>query len=188
MRGLRAEYQGLARQFVLEHLLFIDESGVNLALTRTHGRAAPGERVVEGVPQNYGSNFTLLAALGLSGLSAPWMLEGSVDTESFQVYLKQVLGPTLRPGDIVVMDNLSVHKVSGLTELLTARGARLEYLPPYSPDLNPIEKCWSKIKTSLRKAKARTVEALEQALKEAFASITDSDARAWFAHCGYAVH
>jgi transposase len=188
VRGLRAEYQGLARQFVLEHLVFIDESGVNLALTRTHGRAAPGERVVEGVPQNYGSNFTLLAALGLSGLSAPWMLEGSVDTESFQVYPKQVLGPTLKPGDIVVMDNLSVHKVSGLTELLTARGARLEYLPPYSPDLNPIEKCWSKIKTSLRKAKARTVEALEQALKEAFASITESDARAWFAHCGYAVH
>jgi transposase len=116
------------------------------------------------------------------------MLEGSVDTEAFRLYLEQVLGPALQPGDIVVMDNLSVHKVAGLTELLASRGARLEYLPPYSPDLNPIEKCWSKIKTALRKAKARTLEALEEALKKAFASITESDARAWFNHCGYAVH
>jgi transposase len=185
---LRAQYQEQARQWVLERLKFIDESGVNLALTRSHGRAAPGERVVEAVPQNYGSNVTLLAALSLNGVSAPWMLEGSVDTEAFRLYLEQVLGPALQPGDIVVMDNLSVHKVSGLTELLASRGARLEYLPPYSPDLNPIEKCWSKIKTALRKAKARTLEALEEALKKAFASITESDARAWFNHCGYAVH
>lgn len=188
MKQLRAEYQELMPQWVLEHLKFIDESGVNLALTRSYGRAAPGERVAEAVPQNYGSNVTLLAALGLSGVIAPWMLEGAIDTETFRIYLEQVLGPTLKPGDIVILDNLSVHKVSGLADRLARRGARLEYLPPYSPDLNPIEKCWSKIKTALRKAKARTLEALEQALKEAFASITDSDARAWFKHCGYAVH
>jgi transposase len=188
VRQLRAEYQEHMRQWALEHLKFIDESGVNLALTRSHGRAAPGERVTEAVPQNYGSNVTLLAALSLTGVSAPWMLEGSIDTEAFRLYLERVLAPTLQPGDIVVMDNLSVHKVSGLTELLASRGARLEYLPPYSPDLNPIEKCWSKIKTALRKAKARTLEALEEALKKAFASITESDARAWFNHCGYAIH
>ena len=160
VRQLRAPYQEQACQWVLERLKFIDESGVNLALTRSHGRAAPGERVVEAVPQNYGSNVTLLAALSLNGVSAPWILEGSVDTEAFRLYLDQVLGPALQPGDIVVMDNLSVHKVAGLTELLASRGARLAYLQPYLPDLNPIEKCWSKIKTALRKAKARTLEAL----------------------------
>jgi transposase len=151
-------------------------------------RAAPGERVVEAVPQNYGSNVTLLASLSLNGVSAPWILEGSVDTEAFRLYLDQVLDLALQPGAIVEMDNLSVHKVAGLTELFASRGARLEYLAPYSPDLNPIEKRWSKVKTALRKAKARTLEALEEALKKAFASITESDARAWFNHCGYAGH
>ena len=111
MRQLRAQYPEQARQWVLERLKFIDESGVNLALTRSHGCAAPGERVVEAVPQNYGSNVTLLAELSLNGVSAPLTLEGSVDTEAFRLYLDQVLGQALQPGAIVVMDNLSVHKL-----------------------------------------------------------------------------
>lgn len=171
-----------------ERLKFIDEAGSNLALTRLYGRAAPGARIAEGVPQNYGENVTMLAAIGLGGLSAPMTVNGAVDGAVFLAYVREVLSPTLRAGDVVVMDNLKAHKVAGVREAIEACGARLEYLPPYSPDLNPIEKCWSKVKTYLRKAKARTREALEAALKEALLTITEADARAWFAHCGYPVY
>jgi transposase len=109
-------------------------------------------------------------------------------TAVFQTYVEQVLGPTLQPGDIVVMDNLAVHKVAGIAQAIAARGARGEYLPPYSPDLNPIEKCWAKLKTALRQAKARTREALEEALTHALQTISADDALAWFTHCGYPVH
>jgi len=166
----------------------LDESGSNLALTRRSGRAAPGQRVSEGVPQNYGENITMLATIGLDGVSAPMTLNGAVDGDAFLIYVREVLCPTLSAGDIVVMDNLGAHRVAGVDEAIAAKGARVEYLPPYSPDFNPIEKCWSKIKTALRKAKARTREALEAALKEALLQITAADARAWFIHCGYPVH
>lgn len=188
MRRLRAEFQNRSVSFALAHLKFVDETGMNLALTRLYGRAAPGVRVVDTVPQNYGENVSVLAALGLQGLSAPMTVDGAVDTEVFRIYVEQVVGPTLVPGDIVVMDNLAVHKVVGIEETMRARGAYLEYLPPYSPDLNPLEKCWAKITTALRHAKARTREALEAALKHALQTITPSDAQAWFAHCGYPVH
>lgn len=171
-----------------ERLKFLDEAGSNLALTRLHGRAAPGERIAEGVPQNYGENVTMLAAIGVGGVQAPMTVNGAVDGVVFLSYVREVLCPTLSEGDIVVMDNLRAHKVAGVREAIEAAGARLEYLPPYSPDLNPIEKCWSKVKTFLRKAKARTREALEAALKQALLTITEADARAWFTHCGYPVH
>ena len=174
--------------FLVERLKFIDESGNNLALTRLYGRAAPGERINEGVPRNRGENVTMLAAIGLGGVSAPMTVNGAVDGEVFLAYVREVLSPTLSEGDIVVMDNLSAHTVAGVREAIEAKGARLEYLPPYSPDYNPIEKCWSKLKTYLRRVKARTREALEAALKEALLTITEADARAWFAHCGYQVH
>ena len=173
---------------LVSRLKFIDESGSNLALTRRYGRAAPGQRVSEGVPQNYGENVTMLAAIGLGGLQAPMTINGAVDGEVFLIYVREVLTPTLAAGDIVVMDNLGAHRVAGVREAVEAVGARVEYLPPYSPDFNPIEKCWSKIKTALRRAKARTREALEAALKEALLTISEADARAWFAHCGYSVH
>jgi transposase len=188
VKQLRADFCERAAGFIITRLKFIDETGFNIALTRLYGRAASGYRVTEGVPKNYGDNITMLAALGISGVSAPMTVEGSVDTEVFVVYIEQVLAPTLEPGDIVAMDNLCVHKVSKVEEAITARGAWIEYLPPYSPDLNPIEKCWSKIKTGLRKAKARTRESLESAIKQALLTITQSDACAWFAHCGYTVH
>lgn len=162
--------------------------GSQLNLTREYGRALPGERVVEGVPSAYGSNYTLLGVLGLNGFAAPLVLEGALNGEAFQQYVKEMLAPTLEPGDILIMDNLPTHKVAGIAAAVEERGARLEYLPPYSPDYNPIERCWSKIKTYLRKAKARTERELLRALKQALATITEKDIRAWLNFCGYSIH
>lgn len=186
--GLRSQWREQVSEFVIERLKFIDESGSNLALTRLFGRASPGARVCEGVPQNYGENVTMLAALSVEGVSAPMTVNGAVDGAVFLAYIREVLAPCLREGDIVVMDNLGAHRGAAIKEAVEAKGARLEYLPPYSPDYNPIEKCWSKIKTALRKAKARTREALEAALKQALLTISEADARGWFTHCGYPVH
>lgn len=157
-------------------------------MTRLWGRAPRGQRVVGSVPQNWGRNITLLAALSASGVCATMTIEGATDTEVFCAYVEQVLCPTLSEGDTVVMDNLSAHKAAAVRALIESRGARLIYLPPYSPDLNPIERCWSKIKTSLRAAEARTREALEAAIKQALATVTESDARAWFRRRGYALN
>ncbi len=156
-------------------------------MTRLYGRAPKGERVIGAVPQNYGANVTMLAALGRRGVEAVMTIEGATDAEVFRVYVQQVLRPTLRPGDIVIMDNLRAHKAAGLRQAIEQTGARLPYLPPYSPDLSPIERCWSKLKTALRAAQARTREALERAIAEALATITVSDAHSWFHHCGYAL-
>lgn len=167
---------------------FIDESGFNIAMTPLYGRAAPGERAVGSVPQNYGENLTLIGALSVSGLQAPMTVDGATDGEVFRAYVEQVLGPTLAVGDVVVMDNLGAHKVSGIREAIEAKGATVLYLPPYSPDLNPIEKCWSKLKTAIRAVGARTREALEEAIAQVIKTITEADALAWFAHCGYVVN
>jgi transposase len=169
-------------------LKFVDESGVNLALTRLYGRASAGERALGSVPQNYGSNVTLLGALGVTGLTALMTIDGATDGEVFLAFVEQVLCPTLDPGDIVVMDNLSAHKVAGVRPAIEGRGAQLLYLPPYSPDLSPIEQCWSKLKAGLRRIGARTREALETALQQVLETVTESDALAWFAHCGYLVN
>ncbi len=173
---------------VLGRLKFLDEAGSNVAMTRLYGRARRGERVFDSVPQNYGENITMLACLSEDGLTAPMTVEGAVDGQVFKAYVKQVLAPTLEADDVVIMDNLGAHKVKGIREAIEARAAKVIYLPPYSPDLNPIEKCWSKIKTYLRRAKARTRQALEQALKEALLLVTEKDAQGWFASCGYPVY
>jgi transposase len=154
-------------------------------MTPLYGRAPRGERVVGSVPQNYGSNLTMIAALGVGGLNALMTVEGATDGEVFRVWTERVLCPTLERGDIVVMGNLGAHKVSGIREAIEGRGAKLIYLPPYSPDLSPIERCWSKIKAALRAAGARTRRRLETAIKQALSTITESDALAWFANCGY---
>jgi transposase len=169
-------------------LKFVDESGVNLAMTRLYGRALPGERVIGTVPQNYGPNMTLLGAVGVQGLQAVMTVEGATDAEVFRAYVKHVLGPNLAPGDIVVLDNLAAHKTRGIQQMLARRRVRLLYLPPYSPDLSPIEPCWSKVKTALRKAKARTREALDTAITDALDTVTEADAHGWFRYCGYALH
>lgn len=186
--NLRVQYQQEVQEIAVGRFKFIDEAGSNIAMTRLYGRATPGERVIESVPQNYGENISMLGAISLAGIDAPMTISGAVDGLVFLEYVKQVLCPTLKEGDVVVMDNLSAHKVKGVKEAIEAVGASLLYLPPYSPDLNPIEKCWSKIKTYLRQAKARTREALEQALKEALKLVTKEDAEGWFESCGYSIH
>jgi transposase len=172
---------------VVKRLKFLDESGAHLGLTRRCGRAAPGVRVVEATPGYSGPHYTLIAALGWSGLQAPWLLDGAMDTAAFEVYVQHVLAPTLRRGDVLLLDNLSAHASERARTLIEARGARLEFLPPYSPDLNPIEKCWAKVKEALRAAKARTLDDLIVALRQALLSLTHNDVVAWFAHCGYAI-
>jgi transposase len=157
-------------------------------MPRLYGRAPRGERVLGRAPQNYGQNVTILGALSYTGLEAVMTVEGATDADVFRAYVHEVLCPTLREGDVVVADNLSAHKAAGVQEAIAAKGARRLYLPPYSPDLNPIERCWSTIKTFLRAAKARTREALDAAVTSALATVTASDARAWFAPCGYGLH
>jgi transposase len=166
-------------------LKFVDESGVNLAMTRLYGRAPAGERVVGSVPQNYGQSVTMLGALSVHGLRAVMTVAGATDADVFRTYVKQVLGPTLTRGDIVVMDNLQAHKAVGVQQAIARRGARLLYLPPYSPDLSPIEPCWSKVKTALRKVKARTRVVLDAAMAAAMVTVSHTDAWGWFKHCGY---
>jgi transposase len=138
-------------------------------------------------PDHDGTHQTLIAALSLDGLDAPWVVDGAINGEMFHGWVSDVLGPTLQPGDIVRWDNLSAHTVAGVEELLATRRARLLRLSPYSPDFNPIEPCWSKIKTCLRRAKARTVEALIEAIKEALDTVTQADIHGWFGHCGYSI-
>lgn len=156
-------------------------------MTRHFGRAQPGARVQDAVPKNHGKNITILGALSAEGIDAVMTIEGATDAAVFRAYVAQVLVPTLSPGEVVVMDNLGAHKVEGIREMIEAAGAKLLYLPPYSPDLSPIEPCWSKLKTALRAAKARTRDALDDALARALRTVTASDARGWFQHCGYAL-
>ncbi len=142
----------------------------------------------QGVPLRVGAPVTLVGALTVNGLEAVMSLDGALNAASFAVYLEQVLGPTLVPGDVVVLDNLPVHKMAGMAQLVEARGGRLLFLPPYSPDFAPIEQAWSKLRTALRTAMARSRDALERALDQAVAWITSQDAQNWFDHCGYHVH
>ena len=139
------------------------------------------------MPQDYRGNLTLIAALSLHGIEAVMTIEGVTDAEAFHAYAEQVLGPKLRPGDIVVLDTLSAHKMATICEVIEKRGARLLYLPPYSPDLAPIEQSWSKIKTFLRAAKACTREPLEMTIQQALPTINAADADGWFTYCGYTV-
>ena len=168
--------------------MFVDESGATTEMTRRYGRAARGERVREATPAGHWSTLTLLGAMNREGLLASMTVESPTDGDVMSAYLEQVLCPRLEPGQVVVMDNLSAHKVPRVRELIEATGAQLLYLPPYSPDFNPIEKCWSKVKQRLRDLKARTVDSLQQAISEAIVTITPSDASAWFRHCGYDLH
>jgi transposase len=173
---------------IAEHLKFIDELGAHWGMTRLFGRAAPGQRVVEATSGYSGEHYTVVATLGLKGVTAPWIIEGAMNGIAFETYVEQVLLPTLQPGDLVVMDNLSAHKSAAIRSSIETRGAQLQWLPPYSPDLNPIELCWAKVKTVLRSLKARTFDALVDALADALSTINPADVIAWFAHCGYAVN
>ena len=183
-RRRREEFLERLQTIPPEKLIFLDESGVTTQMTRGYARASGGRRVHEATPAGHWKILTILSALSLGGLLATMTIEQATDGDIFLAYLEQVLGPKLRPGDVVVMDNLSAHKVAGVEQLIQAAGAELLYLPPYSPDLNPIEKAWAKLKQLLRSAKARTAEALEQAIAELLPQITPENAQAWFRHCG----
>jgi transposase len=163
-----------------EKLIFLDESGVNTQMTRLYARCRGGGRIHEGTPDSRWKMLTILGALSLRGMIATMTIEEATDGDIFQAYLEHVLCPQLKEGDVVVMDNLSSHRVSGVREKIEKCKARLLYLPPYSPDLNPIEKAWSKLKQGLRSLKARSKEALEQAISQLLPSITPDDAKAWF--------
>ena len=163
----------------------IDEFGSNLDLTRSFARAPRGVRAVCALPRNTPLNTTTIAALTLHGMGAAMMVAGGVTRVTIEVYLEQVLGPTLRPGQIVVLDNLSAHCGGRVREIIEARGCELWYLPAYSPDFSPIELAFAKVKAALRRAAARTHTALEDAIANALALISPADAQAFFAHCGY---
>lgn len=184
----RENYADLQETFLSPwwgQLRFLDEFGVHQGLTRLHARAAPGVRVAESTPGYSGPHYTVVATLGVDGVEAPWIFEGAMDQQVFLTYVTHVLVPTLRPGDIVILDNLGAHKSAAAETIVRSMGAYLVFLPPYSPDLNPIELCWSQVKRRLRRAKARTFEALIEALRLALLKITSHDALSWFDHCGY---
>jgi hypothetical protein len=157
---------------------------VNLGMTRLYGRGKVGERVVMDSPRNKGKNTSVLGALSLDGLIASMTVIGSTNTKVFETYIEKILLPQLWPGAIVLMDNLSVHKGKKIKELISSVGAKLVFLPAYSPDLSPIELCWSKFKEFLRSREPRTQEELDRTITEAIAQITEDDIFGWFAHCG----
>jgi transposase len=166
-------------------LIFVDETGTHLSLTRRYGRARRGERVVGVVPRNHGPNVTLIAALDQDGPCGELTITGALDQPAFEAYVARILVPHLRPGDLVILDNLSAHKSKRARAWIEATGAQVVFLPPYSPDFDPIELAFSKLKTRLRQVGVRTRDALDQAITAALPTITRQDAHAWFAHCGY---
>ena len=171
-----------------KRLLFVDESSTNVALTPRYGRAPKGERARGRAPRNWGKNVTLISSIGSEGMGPSMSIEGPSDTDSFGIYVREILAPNLKAGQIVLMDNLSVHKGKWVRELIERRGCQLWFLPPYSPDFNPIEEeAFSKVKALLRRAQARVLEALFEATEEALLAISAQDARSYFEHCGYAI-
>ena len=165
--------------------MIVDEFGCNLDLSRRYARAPIGERAASSIPRNTPPNQSIIASLHLGGMGPSMQLSGGTDSAAFASYIEHVLGPTLRPGQIVLVDNLSAHTAPQIAELLAARGCRLWFLPAYSPDLSPIEQAIAKIKSVLRSIGARTAEALSQAVAQALSQISKNDAVAFFRHCGY---
>lgn len=185
--GLRGMWRWLALRFDVRRLVFVDESGFHTSMDRLRSRAPKGKRAYGKVPRNRGRNTTLIASMDLNGLGEAMCFLGGTNAAVFEAYVRQFLAPTLSEGQVVVMDNLGAHRPGRIRELIEERGARLAYLPAYSPDLSPIEEAFSKIKNALRKAGARTHEALQEAMAGALSDVTPADAAGWFAHCGYPV-
>jgi transposase len=182
-RGL---WRWLAARFDARRLVFVDESGFHTSMTRLYARAPKGKRAYGRVPRNRGKNTTLIAAITLEGAMGESMtVEGATDALAFEAYVEHFMAPTLKEGQVVVLDGLGAHRTEKVRELIEARGADLVFLPSYSPDLNPIEEAFSKIKALVRKACARVREALGEAIGRALAAVTTEDAAGWFAHAGY---
>ena len=183
----RAWHWRRIKKIVQSRLRFLNEAGAKTILTRLYARALGGMRTTESVPRNYGQSTSMIATLGVGGVEAPMLIEGSVDTLVFNAYCEEVLQPTLKRGDIIVLDNLGAPRASRIEEITAHCRAQVLWLPPYSPDFSPIELMWSKVKAYLKKVKARTQEQLEAAIAEALQTITVSDCLNWFRHCGYRV-
>lgn len=166
-------------------LVFVDETGASTKMARAYGRSPRGERCVASIPHGHWNTTTFVGGLRLSGFTAPMALDGAINSPAFLAWVEQILAPTLKPGDIVAMDNLPAHKPAAVRAAIEATGAELRYLPPYSPDLNPIEMAFSKFKAVLKKAAARTLEALWRAIAEAIPLIEQADCQSYFTAAGY---
>lgn len=183
---LRAAWRVIvAQELDARQLVFVDEMGTNISLAPVYAWAPKGQRAYCSLPRNRGVNTTLLSSMSSEGIGPSLAVVGSTTAAVFEAYVEQVLAPTLKPAQVVVMDNLTAHKGGKVREVIEQRGAELVYLPPYSPDFNPIEEAFSKIKGLLRKAEARTREALLEALGRAISAVSAQDARGFFEHCGY---
>jgi transposase len=185
--GLRALWRWLVSHFDVRRLVFVDESGMHTSMDRLRSRAPKGLRAYGKVPRNRGKNTTLIASMSVHGMGEAMCIQGATDAEAFEVYVEHFVAPSLSEGQVVVLDKLGAHRPTRIRELIEARGAELVFLPSYSPDLNPIEEAFSKIKNILRKLGARTHEALLEAMEEALSMVTPWDAAGWFDHCGYEV-
>ena len=181
----RAAWREQAKQLPTQDVVIVDETGTRINMTPLYAYAPRGERAVGKVLRNYGANLTLIAALSLTGFGEALLLDGSADAVAFETYIEQILAPSLRPGQIVILDNLSIHLGPRVKQAIEARGCQLLFLPAYSPDFSPIEGAFSKLKTILRRVSARTREALQDAIIQALPAITAQDALGWFLHCGY---
>ena len=175
----------VAEEIIAERLVFVDECGTHTSLAPIYGYAPRGERLYLPVPRNRGKNTTLLSSMTTGGMGPSLAVEGTTTARVFETYVEEVLVPSLHAGQIVVIDNLSAHKPKRMRELIEERGCELIYLPPYSPDLNPLEEAFSKIKNLLRKVAARSKEALEEAMGWALSAVTSEDVRGYFEHAGY---
>ena len=185
IQAWRCKYLSRVLAIEASRFVFIDESGAHIAMTREYARGRSGVRVGARIPRNRGTVLTMIAALSLTGVRALMTVVGATTKEVFRTFLEKHLLPILNPGDVVVWDGLAAHKAKGMRELVWSVGAEVILLPAYSPDLNPIEECWSKVKSLLRTAAMRTVEALTVAAHYAVREVSEADARGWFSHSGY---
>jgi len=181
----RAAWRKQTAHLESSDLVFVDETGSHIAMTPLYAYAPRGQRAYGKVPRNYGAMMTVIASISLSGMGPAFLLDGAADSAAFAIYVEQILAPSLRPGQIVILDNLSLHLGPRVRQAIEARGCRLLFLPAYAPDFSPIEEAFSKLKTCLRRMGARSREALQEAIAQALDLITPQDALGWFTHCGY---
>lgn len=184
---LRDAFAKGQHRFDATKLVFLDEAGCHISMTPLYGWAPRGERLHAHVPRNRGTVTTMLGALTIGGLEAVMTIEGSTNSSVFHAFVTEVLAPRLNPGDVVILDNVSAHKNKATKQFLDSVGVTMVFLPPYSPDMNPIEECWSKVKGALRRIGARSIDLLDQAVAAAAEAVTPEDAAGWFAHAGYSV-
>ncbi len=185
VQSLRIEFWLSIQAIPADHLIFIDEAGANTSLIRHSARSQKGKRAHGSRPQKRSKNVSIIGAIGLRGIVSQYSILGAIDGLTFEAFISQKLAPQLRKGDYVILDNCSIHKGGEIEELIEAAGAKLIYLPPYSPDFSPIENCWSKVKNTLRSLGARSYPDLAKAIETAFNQVSLNDIYNWFTHCCY---